>query len=248
MTGVGGAWRRDYDGGVVLVNPTTAAVTIRLGGTFRKIRGRQDRSVNSGALVSSVTIPSRDGIVLLRVPVVTLRASATTLSAGGGSSLRVTVAPVAVGQIRFQQRVAGTSRWVTASTRALDGSGTVTFARSPRSSMEYRAVLLGADVASRTVKVLVRPVLTLRASRASVRRGARVALSGNVNGSGVGTVALQRSIRGVWRTVRTVRISRGRFRTVVSFASTGTFRYRIRVAAATSHLSAVSGHVRISVR
>jgi hypothetical protein len=215
---------------------------------FRKIKGRQDRSVNNGTTVSSVTISSRDGIVLLRVPSVTLRASAATVSAGGASSLKVTVAPVAVGQVRFEQRVAGTSRWIAAATKALDASGTVTLARAPRSSTEYRAVLLGADAVSRTVKVLVRPVLTLRASRTDARRGGHVALSGTVSGNGVGTVALQRSIRGVWRTVRTVRVSHGRFRTVVSFASRGTFRYRVRVAAAASHLSAVGGPVRISIR
>ncbi len=40
-TRVGNAWRRDYANGIALVNPTTAAVTVQLGGTFRKINGTQ---------------------------------------------------------------------------------------------------------------------------------------------------------------------------------------------------------------
>jgi hypothetical protein len=65
-TQVGGAWRRDYTGGIALVNPSANAVTVQLGGTFRKIKGTQAPTVNDGSLVTAVTIPSKDGLVLLR--------------------------------------------------------------------------------------------------------------------------------------------------------------------------------------
>ena len=59
-------YRRDYEGGVALVNATSSAVTVNLGGTFRKIKGTQDPLVNDGSLVTAVTIPAKDGLVLLR--------------------------------------------------------------------------------------------------------------------------------------------------------------------------------------
>ena len=59
-------YRRDYEGGVALVNATDAAVTVALGGSFRKINGTQAPQVNDGSLVTAVTIPAKDGLVLLR--------------------------------------------------------------------------------------------------------------------------------------------------------------------------------------
>ena len=59
-------WRRDFENGVALVNASESAVTVDLGGTFRKIDGTQDRTVNDGSAISSVTLPAKDGIVLLR--------------------------------------------------------------------------------------------------------------------------------------------------------------------------------------
>jgi hypothetical protein len=61
-----GAWRRDFEGGIALVNPTASAVTIRLGEAFRRIKGTQDPVVNDGTLATSVVLPARDGLILLR--------------------------------------------------------------------------------------------------------------------------------------------------------------------------------------
>ncbi len=59
-------WRRDFANGIVLVNPTAAARTVPLGGTFRKIKGTVDPATNNGAAVTSVALPPRSGIVLLK--------------------------------------------------------------------------------------------------------------------------------------------------------------------------------------
>lgn len=59
-------WRRDYEGGISLVNATAASQTVDLGGTYQKINGTQDRSVNDGTLVTSVTLAPHDGVILLR--------------------------------------------------------------------------------------------------------------------------------------------------------------------------------------
>jgi hypothetical protein len=59
-------WRRDYYGGLALVNATLSVQTIPLGGHFRKIAGSQAPQVNDGSLVNEVTIPPLDGLILLR--------------------------------------------------------------------------------------------------------------------------------------------------------------------------------------
>ncbi len=59
-------YRRDFEHGIVLINASADPVTIPLGGTFQKIDGTQDRSVNDGSTVTEVTLPPLDGIILLR--------------------------------------------------------------------------------------------------------------------------------------------------------------------------------------
>ena len=62
-----GVWRRDFTNGIALVNPKgNGTQTVQLGGTFVKIQGSQDPSVNNGQTVTSVTLQDRDGIILLR--------------------------------------------------------------------------------------------------------------------------------------------------------------------------------------
>jgi hypothetical protein len=63
-----GVWRRDFDGGIALVNPKgNGTQEVTLEGTFRKIAGNQDRAVNNGQQVTKVTLRDRDGIILLRM-------------------------------------------------------------------------------------------------------------------------------------------------------------------------------------
>lgn len=50
------------------MNATASTQVIDLQGFFRKIAGDQAPSVNDGALVSQVTLPALDGIILLRLP------------------------------------------------------------------------------------------------------------------------------------------------------------------------------------
>jgi hypothetical protein len=61
-----GVYRRDFQNGVALNNSTGSSQTVSLGGTFRKIKGAQNPTLNNGASVTSVTIPAKDGIILLR--------------------------------------------------------------------------------------------------------------------------------------------------------------------------------------
>jgi len=62
-----GVWRRDFEYGMSLVNPTASAQTVIIEAGFRRISGSQDAATNSGiSATGPLTIPSRDGIVLKR--------------------------------------------------------------------------------------------------------------------------------------------------------------------------------------
>jgi hypothetical protein len=60
-------WRRDFQAGVVLVNPTGSAKTVRLEAGLVRLTGKQDPATNNGAAASEVTLAPKDGIVLRRV-------------------------------------------------------------------------------------------------------------------------------------------------------------------------------------
>ncbi len=63
----GGVYRRDFQNGIVLVNPKgNGTRQVFLEDDFVKINGSQDRSVNDGSTVRSVTLQDHDGIVLMR--------------------------------------------------------------------------------------------------------------------------------------------------------------------------------------
>jgi len=59
-------WRRDYTGGLALVNGTGTTQTVPLGGAFWKISGTQVPTVNDGSVVTQVVLPPLDGLILLR--------------------------------------------------------------------------------------------------------------------------------------------------------------------------------------
>lgn len=61
-----GVWRRDFENGVALVNSSGTARTVTFAEELEKIRGTQDESVNDGSIVTSVTIPAHDGLLLLK--------------------------------------------------------------------------------------------------------------------------------------------------------------------------------------
>lgn len=61
-----GVWQRDFENGKVVVNATDSAQHINLGGEFEKLHGTQDSVFNNGSIVSTITLQSQDGVVLLR--------------------------------------------------------------------------------------------------------------------------------------------------------------------------------------
>jgi hypothetical protein len=63
-----GVYRRDFENGIVLVNPKgNGPVEVTLEEDFRRLSGKQDPVVNNGALTRKVVLQDRDGIILKRV-------------------------------------------------------------------------------------------------------------------------------------------------------------------------------------
>jgi hypothetical protein len=61
-----GIWRRDFENGVVLVNPTIEARTVNVEPGLRRLAGKQDPGINNGSAVGQLTLRPKDGIVLSR--------------------------------------------------------------------------------------------------------------------------------------------------------------------------------------
>lgn len=61
-----GVWRREYENGVVLVNSTNRTYTVELGGEYEKLHGKQDPKVNDGSIITKVSVPAQDGLIMLK--------------------------------------------------------------------------------------------------------------------------------------------------------------------------------------
>lgn len=64
--GNGSVWRREYEHGTVICNPTDVMVEIDLGDTYWMIKGKQVPDINSGKSADKITIGPRDGRILLK--------------------------------------------------------------------------------------------------------------------------------------------------------------------------------------
>lgn len=58
-------WRRDFQNGIVLVNPWTSALTVDLGRNFRRVAGLVDPAINDGLTGSQITIGGQDARFLI---------------------------------------------------------------------------------------------------------------------------------------------------------------------------------------
>lgn len=62
---VNGVWRRSYQFGTVIVNPTHEVKAISLEKEYKKLRGKQDPVVNSGETVRELKLNPEDGLILM---------------------------------------------------------------------------------------------------------------------------------------------------------------------------------------
>jgi hypothetical protein len=66
QAGATSVWRRDFQNGIVLVNPTELSLTVPLETAFRRVQGTRAPSVNNGALSATPVLPPHDALFLLR--------------------------------------------------------------------------------------------------------------------------------------------------------------------------------------
>jgi hypothetical protein len=59
-------WSREFTRGYVAVNSTSKAASVSLPGEFEHLQGAQDPAINNGAIVTKVTVPAQDGVLLVR--------------------------------------------------------------------------------------------------------------------------------------------------------------------------------------
>lgn len=65
QNGVNSIYRRDFQNGIVLVNPSTVPQTVVLERPFRRLLGTRDTAVNDGVEAGSVLVPAMDARFLL---------------------------------------------------------------------------------------------------------------------------------------------------------------------------------------
>src|SRR5439155_24504155 len=66
QTGITSIWRRDFDNGIVLVNPGITPLTVPLGANYRHILGLLDPLTNNGLVSNTVTVGGNDALFLLK--------------------------------------------------------------------------------------------------------------------------------------------------------------------------------------
>jgi hypothetical protein len=76
--GATSVWRRDFQNGIVLVNPTELPLDVPMETPFRRILGVHATSVNDGTLSSTMHIPGGDALFLLRAQIDRVRPAAVT--------------------------------------------------------------------------------------------------------------------------------------------------------------------------
>ncbi len=64
--GATSVWRRDFQNGMVMINPGTTTLTVPLGATWRRILGTVDPATNDGSSITTVSVNPSDAVFLLR--------------------------------------------------------------------------------------------------------------------------------------------------------------------------------------
>ena len=61
-----GIYMRRFENGLVLVNPRSVSASINVGSGYKRLSGTQDPSVNNGQTQSTVTLPARSGLIMVK--------------------------------------------------------------------------------------------------------------------------------------------------------------------------------------
>ena len=178
---------------------------------------------------------------------VTLKASADSVTYSTPVTLTGKVKGAKAGVVvSLERRAADATAFVPAGTATTDGTGSYTFTQRPAKSSVFRATAATTPPAtSADTPVAVAPLVGLKVSDATPRKGQRVRFSGTVRPQHDGTrVAIQRKkADGTWATVKTavLRDAGSAFsRYSKRFRIRRTSTYRTVIAAHADHAEGVS--------
>src|SRR5215218_1382666 len=178
---------------------------------------------------------------------VTLKASAAQVTFPAPVTLTGKVKGAKAGVVvTLERRAADATAFVPAGTATTDGNGDYTFTQQPAKSSLFRATAATTPPATSTeTLVAVAPLVGLKVSDATPRKGQRVRFRGTVRPQHDGTrVAIQRKrADGTWATVKTPRLrdagsSYSRYAKRIRIRRSGT--YRTVIAAHADHAEGVS--------
>ena len=186
---------------------------------------------------------------------VALKASASQVTFSTPVTLKGKVRGAKAGVlVTLQRRAADAATFVPAGTATTDGNGDFTFTQRPAESSVFRAAAATTPPAtSADEPVAVAPLVGLKVSDRTPRKGQRVRFRGTVRPQHDGMrVALQRKrADGTWRTVKTPRLrdagsTYSRYSKRFRIRRTGT--YRTVIAAHLDHAEGVSRERTLTVR
>jgi hypothetical protein len=99
-----GIFKRRFENGIVLVNPRSVSASINVGTGYKRLSGTQDPSVNNGQTQTTVTLPARSGLIMVRTST-----SCTSSVPAGSAALAWTPPAAAVKGYRiYYGQAAGT--------------------------------------------------------------------------------------------------------------------------------------------
>ena len=166
-----------------------------------------------------------------------------------------TRAPLAGRKVALQSLAPGAKSWAAAGTATTTAAGAVTFNFKPAATRSYRLAYAGVggrEVAavSPVRAIAVQATVTLSASAAKVKKGAKVTFAGTLAPSHAGkVVTLQRYASGKWSAVRNLKLSStSSFKSTETMTSSVDYIWRVSWAGDADHTAAVSPHKQVVVQ
>jgi hypothetical protein len=175
------------------------------------------------------------------------------ITAGGSARLRYRATangnPLVGTSLRLESRPAAQAGFSDAGVRVTDAGGDASWTVRPRTTTEYRVVVVESEAESDVRTVVVEQRVSLAATRSRVHRGGTIHLSGSVQPAHAGAaVRVQLLTRRGWVTVSTPHLSaRSRFTATLLPRVSGRYVFRVVAAATAGNATGTSRSVTVRV-
>lgn len=199
---------------------------------------------SAGSYTLTITSPSR----------VSIKADKSSLVYGQTATIGGSISPAHTGATAtLLQRPATSGSYATAATANVGVSGNYQFTVTPKEATYYQVSWPGdvdhESASSGTVKISVKPIVSILSSASQLPLGNTFTLSGRVSPSHPGqTLSIQRKLSRGWSELKAIKLdSHSRFSWTYQPKSTGTYELRGSFGGDGSHEPAVSGSIKVTV-